>query len=249
MAMRSVDVDLATGRTSCGDPIIGGEAGSPGSFSFSWIGWSDFAQLLVSQYACANTKTSTMGFSLVLPLDYVAGTDLELAIHARVYLLPEAVLASSTFDAQLCRLTANGEGATDLVTTAAQTFSEGWADYAFDVNGAALAPGDRVLVILQTVVQETGGEESAIAHIGEVKLNLECEDGMNAQEVANINVDSTGGTLTLAKALEAIVARCVGDLAYDSQSGVVTFYGRDGQTPVATVKLTGGGVRQDSNIP
>ena len=67
--------------------------------------------------------------------------------------------------------------------------------------------------------------------------------------VAEINVDSTGGELTLAKALEVIVARCVGDLTYSSETGVATFKGRDAQTPVATVQLTGGGNRTGSSIP
>jgi hypothetical protein len=68
-------------------------------------------------------------------------------------------------------------------------------------------------------------------------------------DLGSINVDSTGGQLTLAKALEVIAARCVGNLAYDADTGEVTFYGRDGQTPVATVTLTGGGNRTDSSVP
>jgi hypothetical protein len=68
-------------------------------------------------------------------------------------------------------------------------------------------------------------------------------------DLGGINVDSTGGTLTLKKAIEALVARGVGNLAYDNDTGVVTLYGRDGETPVATVKLTGGGNRAESDIP
>jgi len=70
-----------------------------------------------------------------------------------------------------------------------------------------------------------------------------------AEAVQELNVDSTGGQLSMAKALEVTVARCVGDLAYNASSGVVTFYGRDGATTVATVKLTGGGNRTESAIP
>jgi hypothetical protein len=66
--------------------------------------------------------------------------------------------------------------------------------------------------------------------------------------LAAVNVDSTGGELTLAKALEAIVARCVGNLSYNTETGVATFFGRDGQTTITTVKLTGGGNRTESAI-
>ncbi|MGA2265402.1 MAG: hypothetical protein ABSH10_03115 [Phycisphaerae bacterium] len=66
--------------------------------------------------------------------------------------------------------------------------------------------------------------------------------------IAAINVDSTGGTLSLAKAVEALVARSVGNADYNAAGGVVTFRGRNGTTPVATLKLTGGGNRTESTI-
>jgi hypothetical protein len=71
---------------------------------------------------------------------------------------------------------------------------------------------------------------------------------IDPDDIAAINVDSTGGTLSLAKALETIVARCVGNLSYEAETGVATFFGRDGQTTLATVKLTGGGNRTESTI-
>jgi hypothetical protein len=66
--------------------------------------------------------------------------------------------------------------------------------------------------------------------------------------VLGLNIDSTGGTLSLAKALEALVARELGNLAYDADTGVLTFYGRDGVTAIGTVKLTGQGNRSESTI-
>lgn len=69
-----------------------------------------------------------------------------------------------------------------------------------------------------------------------------------AQAVDEINIDSTGGQLSVAKALEVIVARCVGNLSYQDETGVASFLGRDGQTAIATVKLTGGGNRTESSI-
>ena len=62
---------------------------------------------------------------------------------------------------------------------------------------------------------------------------------LNPQEIeaaTERNIDSTGGSLSLAKAVEAVVARSVGNADYNTDSGVVTFLGRDGATPVASVK-------------
>ncbi len=83
-------------------------------------------------------------------------------------------------------------------------------------------------------------------YFGQYPLAMAAKEA--AEGVADINVDSTGGQLSLAKALEAVAARCVGNLTYDAATSVATFYGRDGATPVATVKLTGGGNRTESSI-
>lgn len=62
------------------------------------------------------------------------------------------------------------------------------------------------------------------------------------------NVDSTGGSLTLAKAIEVIVAITGGVSSYNTTTGVWTVRGRDGKTTVFQGTATDEGDRTISNI-
>ena len=70
-----------------------------------------------------------------------------------------------------------------------------------------------------------------------------------AQAVLAGNVDSTGAeSISAAKVLELLAAFVAGKAAYDQAAGVWTLFGRDGQTPVASVTLAGIGNRTAGNI-
>jgi len=62
------------------------------------------------------------------------------------------------------------------------------------------------------------------------------------------NIDSTGGTLSLAKAVEALMAWSNGKCVYNASTGVATYYGQDGTTVILTTPLTGGGNRGEPTI-
>jgi len=70
----------------------------------------------------------------------------------------------------------------------------------------------------------------------------------SAAALAAYNIDSTGGTLSLAKAVEALVAWSSGKCVYDAATGVATYYGKDGTTVIVTTPLTGGGNRSKQTI-
>ena len=67
-------------------------------------------------------------------------------------------------------------------------------------------------------------------------------------DAGELDIDSTGSGLTLAKALEVLVAARLGIASYDAESGVWTLKGRDGETTVATVTLGSNGTRTASEI-
>jgi hypothetical protein len=70
-----------------------------------------------------------------------------------------------------------------------------------------------------------------------------------ADAVKAINVDSTGGqAISAGKCLEVLLSRAIGNATYDPAAAVNTLMGRDGATPIASVKLTGSGNRQQSTI-
>jgi len=62
------------------------------------------------------------------------------------------------------------------------------------------------------------------------------------------NVDTTGHPLTLAKAMEAMLAVLAGNATFDTATGMERFLGRDGTTPVVTLALTGNGTRGESTV-
>lgn len=248
MPTKTLQIPLTGGRSQYGEPFVGGDQGMAGGFSYYLPGMTcDIWAALKSQTQTGAGTTRAYGvFEAVLPQDYQAGTNATLVVNC--FRAGSGAGISGVVDAQAYRQDGSEEVTGDLVTTDYQMMTTEWANYSFTINGALLLPGDRLVVAIETNVALTG-EGNVWADIGELKLSLTCEDEMNADDVANINVDSTGGELTLAKALEVIAARCVGNLAYDADTGEVTFYGRDGQTPVAAVTLTGGGNRTDSSVP
>jgi hypothetical protein len=62
------------------------------------------------------------------------------------------------------------------------------------------------------------------------------------------NVDSTGGSLTMAKAVEALVAWATGKCVYNAATGVASYYGQDGDTVIVLSPLLGGGNRDEPTI-
>jgi len=69
-----------------------------------------------------------------------------------------------------------------------------------------------------------------------------------ASDVLASNVDSTGGTLPLSKAIEVITSFAIGKAVWDPDTKQWTLYGRDGTTPVATVVVPSEGNRESSEI-
>jgi hypothetical protein len=67
-------------------------------------------------------------------------------------------------------------------------------------------------------------------------------------EASAANIDSTGGTLSMAKAVEAILAWAGGKASYDAATGIATYYGQDGVTVILTTPLLGGGNRNAPTI-
>jgi len=62
------------------------------------------------------------------------------------------------------------------------------------------------------------------------------------------NIDSTGGSLSLAKAVEAMLAWMGGKCVYDAATGIASYYGQDGVTVILSTPLLGGGNRDGPTI-
>jgi len=115
----------------------------------------------------------------------------------------------------------------------------------------------------KSAAPELGGNVAAIkaktdnlpASPAALGSQMDLVDAPNATALASlgeaagaINVDSTGGNLALTKAIEALVAACVGKAAYDPATGVVTFKGRNGTSTIVQVTCDGSGNRTASGL-
>ncbi len=65
--------------------------------------------------------------------------------------------------------------------------------------------------------------------------------GVTVAAILAADIDTTGTPLTLKKALEVITAFLAGKAAFDTSTNVLTVYGRDDTTVIATYTLTGNG--------
>ncbi len=65
--------------------------------------------------------------------------------------------------------------------------------------------------------------------------------GVSVAAILAANIDTTGTPLTLGKALEVITAILAGKAAFDIATKILTVYGRDDTTVIATYTLTGNG--------
>lgn len=144
-----------------------------GSFALSSGGWGVGTLKLIGETALAQTVTDTLLFEFVLPPEYVASEDVVLQVKAR-----ESVSAtvSTTMTAQVYESDGNGavggnlaaafSGAGDVTTT--------WTTFTSVVTDAGLVAGDRVIVLVRVVSDDTG--EAVIScqpQIGSIALVLD----------------------------------------------------------------------------
>ena len=104
----------------------------------------------------------------------------------------------------------------------------------------------------RSAIVTVSGAAGAAQVDAEVQLDPKVVADLNdvsASAILATNIDSTGAaTITVKKALEAILAVLAGVASFDATSGQETFKGRDGNTPVVINTLTGSGTRTSSVI-
>jgi len=121
--------------------------------------------------AISNTKTSTTQREFCLPPEYVAGTDIELNIHARY--TGAGTAGTKTIDAEVYELTDAGAVGADLNEDGIEDLTAGFADTAgFTIDGSGLAAGDMLMLVIQAVLQETVGSDTIHVEIGSIELQL-----------------------------------------------------------------------------
>lgn len=156
-------VPISALRTSAGAALVAAE--TAGSFNVSVSSNVFVAQ---GEITDNETEVSVAVAQVVLPTEYVAGTNLTVRLPVKIVKTGSANNNGSTIDLS-AYAQAQGAVGSDLVTTAAQTFAavDTWYNKDFTVDGRTLAAGDTLnLVITASVIDDEAGG-------GTLRLNLD----------------------------------------------------------------------------
>jgi hypothetical protein len=127
------------------------------------------ATYLVSQAANSTTVSPIALFDVVLPRNYVAGQNITVTVNTQ-YVLGGGTIGTHTINANAYRTASNGTQGADMINVSAGSVGAAAADVTFTIVGTSLNPGDRVILQLAMVIQDTAG--SAITgQINSVRLS------------------------------------------------------------------------------
>ena len=165
-------VQLMLCRNEDGTAIAGPGGPEGGTFYIPpGGGWGSGTLILESEHAQSNTKTDIFCFEAVLPPEYVAGADVNLVVHAKYAGAGTAGIV--TIDAEVYELDDEGAAAA-IRASSTKVLTNAFADHTFDdITETNLAPGDKLMVLIRTVIQETGGANDLYAQIGNVELQID----------------------------------------------------------------------------
>ncbi len=124
---------------------------------------------IIGEAAQGNTKTDDAMAELLLPPWYVAAA--AVTITANVKLIGTGVAGTHTAQVKAWRTANDGSQGADLGPGSATNITAGGADIAFVLTSASLNPGDRVMIELETILQETGAANPLTAVINSVRIS------------------------------------------------------------------------------
>ncbi len=147
-------------------------AGGAGLFSISAGGYGTGTLILKGENTNSNTKTESLCFEFMLPEDYIADADVKLRVRAK-YDDSAGTVGTKTLDAEVYELDDDGAVGSDIQATAIQTLTNSFADYDFTITDTGLAAGDRLMVLIEGVLQETAGGGNIWIEIGSIEVQYD----------------------------------------------------------------------------
>lgn len=160
-ALRSYALDLRHVNGEALDAV-----GGTGVFHVSAGGWGSGTVVLETEQVSNAAASFDLSAEIMLPPEYVAGGDVQIAVHAKA---DGGTVVLRTLDAEVYELGADGGVGADLCTTAAQTLTAADAEYVFVVTATNLLPGDRLRVLVRVALEE-GGSGNMVATVGLARL-------------------------------------------------------------------------------
>jgi len=162
-------VPLMTCRNANG--TVMDATGGAGLFSIANGGYGAGTLVLNSEGANGNTKTDTLCFEFALPPEYDDGETVTIKVHAKYS--GAGTVGTKTLDLEAYELDAEGATAGDICGTAIQTLTTSFASYSFTITPAGLAAGDKILVFVQAVIQESISGGALTVTIGDIRATLD----------------------------------------------------------------------------
>lgn len=138
-------------------------------------GWGTGTIKAIGQAASGDTQTDDLMFTVVLPDNfqktaYATGSK---ALVLKVWHKTDPIgNTTASIDLEVYESdTKGGVVGSDLVTTTAITHnSTTWTEHSFTITPTVLEPGDEMVFHLRTIVDDSAGASSAIAHIGKITI-------------------------------------------------------------------------------
>jgi len=148
--------------------------GGAGLFSATSGGFGTGTLTIDGEAASGNTKTDTMQFEFVLPPEYVAGGDVKLVVTAKESV--GAATAATTLSAEAYESDGEGAVGADLYNAFDVTdITEAWQTCTAIITPTDLVAGDRLIVFVRIVTDDTAGSVGTIAQIGKVELQADIQ--------------------------------------------------------------------------
>jgi hypothetical protein len=149
--------------------------GAAGKFKIVAGGWGSGTLKLEGQAIQNGTEVSTLAFELALPPEYVADANVKLNISAKYDASGGGTVPTCTIDAEVYELADDGSVGADLNATAAISLTSSFADKTFTITDTNLTPGDRLMVLIRTSIQEAGNTGTLKAVLGSVEMQLDAK--------------------------------------------------------------------------
>lgn len=125
---------------------------------------------LVGNAANNNTKSDYAQIECVLPGWYKAGGPITVRLRAKWS--TTLLTVSSKVDVDSCKVAADGVLGSDLCTTAAQQVTISFAEYSFVVTPTGRVPGDKLVIRVALLGDDTGGAVNTAGAISAAALVL-----------------------------------------------------------------------------
>ena len=163
-------IPLQTVKNADGTSLAA-SAGS-GVFGISTGGWGTGTLTLDGEAADNNTKTDTLWFEFALPPEYLSDQDVNLVVTA-VESTGNATVAT-TLSAEVYESDGEGAVSADLYNAFDITDITGsWQTCTAVITDTSLVAGDRLVVFIRIVTNDTAGSVGTVAQIGKIELHLD----------------------------------------------------------------------------